>query len=112
MTYQVGQIVYLLDNKDMKIFPARIEEEIVRRRIGEEETNYKVALPNKERSVVDLSDLDVSVFTSPADVRSHMAENALRTIDGLIERARKIATSFDHEPPPRERSPDPVREDE
>lgn len=94
MKYEVGQIVYLLDNSEMKIFPARIEEEIVRRRVGSEAVTYKVTLPNKERTVVDLSDLDVSAFLSPVDLRSHMAENALRTIDGLIERAKRIAEGF------------------
>lgn len=94
MKYEVGQVVYLLDNSEMKIFPARIEEEIVRRRVGSEVITYKVTLPNKERTVVDLSDLDVTVFTSSSEVRSHMAENALRSIDALIDRANKVAAAL------------------
>lgn len=111
MKYEVGQIVYLLDNSEMKIFPARIEEEIVRRRVGSEAVTYKVTLPNKERTVVDLSDLDVTAFLSPVDLRSHMAENALRTIDGLIERAKRIAEGFKDSDPVADRSPAPVREE-
>jgi hypothetical protein len=110
MKHEVGSIVFLLDNREMKVFPARIEEEIVRRRVGSEVVSYKVSLPNKERTVVDLAELDVSVFTSPADLRSHMSENAMRTIDGIIERARNVSRSFDA--PDRGTDPGPVREED
>jgi hypothetical protein len=95
MKHEVGSIVFLLDNGEMKVFPARVEEEIVRRRVGSEEVSYKVTLPTKERTVVDLSELDVSVFTSAIELRSHMAENAMRTIDSIIERAQNVSRAFD-----------------
>ena len=95
MNHKVGQIIFLLDNSEMKIFPARIEEEIVRRTVGSEEISHKVLLPDKARSVVSLSDLDVSVFTSLTDLRHHMIENATRTIDRLIERSKIISQSLE-----------------
>jgi hypothetical protein len=112
MKYEVGQVVFLLDNGEMKIFPARIEEEIVRRKVGSEDVTYKIALPNRERTVVDLSDLDVTVFTSPSELRSHMAENALRTIDGLIERAAKVASALRHPTASSSDDIDPVQSEE
>jgi len=112
MKYEVGQVVFLLDNGEMKIFPARIEEEIVRRKIGSEDITYKIALPNRERTVVDLSDLDVTVFTSPSDLRSHMSENALRTIDGLIARAARAATALQQPATPAGEDVVPVQSDE
>ena len=86
MTHKVGQVVYLLDNTEMKIFPARIEEEIIKRKLGSEEVTYKVLLPDKAQTVVDLGDLDVAIFTSVNELRDHMIGNAVRTIDKFVER--------------------------
>lgn len=94
MKYKVGQIVYLLDNSEMKIFPARVEEEIVRRKIGSEEISYKILLPGKSHTIADLSDLDVVVFESASGVRDHMVSNAIKTIDRIVEKAETIARSM------------------
>lgn len=94
MKYEVGQIIYLLNNQEMKIFPARVEEEVIRRRVGSEVFTYKVALPTKTRDVVDLSDLDVTVYTSASDLRDHMVSNAVKTIDSLLDRASRVAKSL------------------
>ena len=95
MTHKVGQVVYLLDNSEMKIFPARIEEEIIKRKLGSEDVSYKVLLPDKAQTVVDLGDLDVAVFTSIAELRDHMVGNAVRTIDKFIERAKRVSESLE-----------------
>ena len=108
MRHEVGQIIYLLSNNEMKIFPARVEEEIIRRRVGAESTTYRVSLPNKSRDVVDLADLDVTVFVTPADLRSHMVENAIKTIDSLVERSIKFSKAFEDA----RQEPEHVREDE
>ena len=90
MRYEVGQTVYLLSNKEMKIFPVQIAEETIRRRIEGEVTSYKVLLPTKTRDVVDLAELDAQVFVNPGDIRSHMIENTIKMIDGMLERAVKL----------------------
>ena len=90
MKYEVGQIVYLLSNKEMKIFPVQISEETIRRRIDGEAVTYKAVLPTKTRDVVDLSELDARIFVSPGEIRTHMVENTIKMIDGLLERAVKV----------------------
>jgi hypothetical protein len=100
MKYQVGQIVYLLSNSDMKIFPVQIIEEITRKRIGGEEVTYKIVLPNKSRTISDLESVDATPFTSPGELRSHMIENAIRMIDTMIDRANRLSTQmFENEQP-------------
>lgn len=111
MKYEVGQIVYLLNNQEMKIFPARIEEEVVRRRVGSEVFTYKVALPTKTRDVVDLSDLDVTVYVTAGALRDHMVSNAVKTIDSLLDRATRIAKSLAEEPPAASRVQEQVEGD-
>jgi hypothetical protein len=108
MKYEVGQIIYLLSNNEMKIFPARVEEEIVRKRVGSEEVSYKVALPTKDRNTVSLSDIDASVFTTVQDIRTHMIENAIKTIDTMIEKASRMSRALNEEAASR----DPVRDDQ
>ena len=94
MKYNVGQVIYLLNNNEMRIFPARVEEEIVRRRASGEETQYKIMLPTKARDIVDLSEIDATVFVLESDLRNHMIENAIKTIDTLIDRANKASRAF------------------
>ena len=101
MKYQVGQIVYLLSNKEMKIFPVQVAEEIIRRRLDGEVTMYKVLLPTKTRDIVDLAELDAQVFVNPGDIRGHMIENTVKMIDGMLERAVRLgSTSFARDEPP------------
>jgi hypothetical protein len=107
MKYNVGQVVYLLNNKEMRIFPARIEEEIIRRKASGEEVQYKIMLPTKSRDVVDLGELDATVFVLESDLRNHMIENAIKTIDSMIDRANRSGRIFSAVSP----EPDHVRDE-
>lgn len=109
MKYEVGQIIYLLLNSEMKIVPVRVEEEIIRRRAGSEVTNYKVILPMKDRHVVDLAELDATPFVSPADLRNHMIENAVKTVDAMIEKAARMSRGLTSTTP--EHELEPVRDE-
>lgn len=95
MKYNVGQVVYLLNNKEMRIFPARIEEEIIRRKASGEEVQYKIMLPTKSRDIIDLSELNATVFVLESDLRNHMIENAIKTIDSMIDRANRSSRVFE-----------------
>jgi len=98
MTFEVGQILYLLLNEEMKIIPVRVVEQVVRRRFNEPpDTSYVVQLPNKTRSSANLNDLDATHFTSLDELRNHMIKNAVETIDNMLIRARSTAEgNFTH----------------
>jgi hypothetical protein len=108
MKYEVGQILYLLHNTEMKIFPVRVAEEIIRRRVGAEEVTYKVILPTKRREMVDLNELDVTAYTTTDALRQHMVENAIKTVNLLIDRASRVASDLNRQP--EEPEPEPVRD--
>ena len=110
MKYEVGQILYLLHNTEMKIFPVRVAEEIIRRRVGTEEVTYKVVLPTKRRELVDLNDLDATAYTTTDALRQHMVENAIKTVNMLVERATRVANELNRQPV--ETEPEPVRSEE
>lgn len=94
MRYKVGQIVYLFNQSEMKIFPARIEEETIRRKLGSEEVSYKALLPGKSQTVIDLDELDVEIFETISSVRDHMVSNAIKTIDRIVEKAESVSRSM------------------
>ena len=80
MKYRVGQTV-------------RIIEEITRKTLEGEVISYTGMLPDKERTQVDLKDLESDVYTSHEDVRQTMIENATHVIDSIISEAVGINNS-------------------
>ena len=89
MLYEVGQIVFLLVRDELKIIPARVIEQVVRKRFNEDtDTSYIVELPNRDRTTMNLNEVDADVFTNINELRNHMVENAIGTIDKLLANAK------------------------
>jgi len=91
MKFNVGQILYLLPKKNIKIIPSQVVEEIVKRKISGEEVTYMVMLPDEDRSIIDITKLDVDVFTDAASIRTHMVENAIKSIDDMLDTSVEIS---------------------
>ena len=100
MNYKVGQTLYLLSKKEVKIFPALVIEEIRRRTIDKEMISYIIRLPNKDNSEVLLEEIKADVFTSLADVESQMVKNAHEQIKIFLKMAKdmesKLNASFEN----------------
>ena len=64
MDINVGQVVFLLSNKEARVFPALVTEQIDKKTMVGREKHYVVKLPNKEMSEVPLSKIDAQVFKS------------------------------------------------
>jgi len=94
MNYTVGQIVYLLSRKDVKVFPARVIEEIKRKTVDQEIISYIVQLPNQDKSEVLLEEVSADVFTSIEDVEKQMIENAHSQIKIFLQGARNLESLF------------------
>ena len=90
MNYAVGQIVYLLSRRDVKVFPARVIEEIKRKTVNEEMTSYIVQLPNQDKTEVLLEEVSADIFTSIEDVEKQMIENAHSQIKIFLQGAKKL----------------------
>ena len=53
--FEVGHIIYLLDNNEMKIIPVQVIEQVVKRKFNEDsETSYVVRLPRKTLTTLNL----------------------------------------------------------
>ena len=94
MSYTVGQIVYLLSKKDVKVFPAQIIEEIKRKTISEEMISYIVKLPDKDGTEVLIDEITAEVFTSIEDLEKKMLDNASRQIRSFLDNAKKLESVF------------------
>ena len=84
MSYSVGQVVYLLSKKARKVFPCQVVEEICRKTIESEEISYMVKLPNTSASVINLNDIEASIFVSPDELKAYMVDNAIRSIEEIV----------------------------
>jgi|18_taG_2_1085343.scaffolds.fasta_scaffold32521_3 hypothetical protein len=94
MNFSVGQVVYLLTRKDPKVYPALICEEIKKRSLSGESTDYMVRLPTDDSQEIELDKLDAQIFTSLSQARDHMISRATEQIDLILERAKSISEVF------------------
>jgi len=92
----VGQIVYLLSNKDIKVYPAQVVEEINRKTLSGSETSYVIKLPDKNKSEVHISKIDAEIFTSAEELEEAMINNAKNKIRSLLDAARELESMFDN----------------
>ena len=93
--FEVGQIIYLLDNNEMKIIPVQVIEQVVRRRFNEDsETNYIVRLPKKTLTTMGLHEIDATVYTDLNELREFMVNNATQSIDGMLSRSKTLAQTY------------------
>ena len=92
--YEVGQIVYLLVKGEMKVIPTRVVEAITRRTLEGVATTYMVQLPDKSRSIMDLSELDAEPYNDLNRVREIMLERLAASVESTIKRSEALARSL------------------
>ena len=93
MRYDVGQVVFLLSKKDMKVFPAQVVEEIISKKLDGENITYMAKLPNKDRTEVSLSEVSADVFRDAGSLKRLRVVTLLgllRLIWGTVLRQRLI----------------------
>jgi len=95
MSYKVGQVLYLLINEEMKIIPAQVVEVVIRHRFNEDvATSYNLLLPGKANKIINLDEINASVFTEVDELRNFMLQNATSSIDKMIARAAQHAENY------------------
>lgn len=93
--YEVGQVVYLLRQKTLKIIPAVVVEEIVRKTLIGSSTQYVIKYPDDEKGL--LNEVSEDVFCDIDSLRAFMLENTRKSVDQLINNALKLkAESFEN----------------
>ena len=85
--YNVGQIVYLLSHKSLKIIPALVVEEITRKTVNDMSTQHIVQLPDDKKTCILVDELDAMLFNDVEELRQFMFDNSRKSINALIDRA-------------------------
>ena len=96
--YEVGQIIYLLVKGEMKVIPVRVVEAVTRKRLSGSETTYMVQLPDKERTIIDLTELEAETYNELERVREAMMERVTASIDSTIKRTEALARALSSSP--------------
>lgn len=85
--YKVGQVVYLLSPKTLKIMPALIVEEITRKTVKATQTQFVLELPDKKGTRTVMSEVSAKVFNDIGILRTFMIDNTRKSVEQLIENA-------------------------
>jgi hypothetical protein len=88
--YRVGQILYVVMNKQTKVFPCQIVEELTKKTLSGNSVVYRVAI-GKTSEPRDLSDIDGEVFDDPEVVKKTLTSRAQRMIEKMVAAATKAA---------------------
>lgn len=90
--YEVGDIVYIISNKQRQVIPAKVVEQVTRRTLNGEQVSYKIQLPGdpNQTRIVDLAGVDGSVHSSIEEVRDLLYKHAISAIDSVIETANNM----------------------
>lgn len=93
MKYNIGQVLYVLLNKETKICPVQVVEEITKKTLDGESTMYIVRF-GKKNDTVNLADLDGQVFESIEVLRSTLHDRITRTVSTVIDSTLKRAQEW------------------
>lgn len=91
--FRVGQILYVVLNKQTKVFPCQVVEEVTKKTLTGNSVVYRVAI-GKNAEARDLNDIDGEVFTEPETVRTELVARATRMITKMVAAAQKAASEW------------------
>lgn len=97
MSYRIGQVLYVLLNRETKICPVQVVEEIIKKTLSGETTTY-VVKAGKNSELVSLSDIDGQVFESIETLRKVLHDKVIKTVDNIILTTTKKAAEWYHQP--------------
>ena len=89
--YEVGQILYITNSKNMNVIPIQVVEEVIRTTLNGKEKTYIVKFPNKQETLADISDINTQIFLSTQEIEDYMISNTKNAIKKMIEKAKLTA---------------------
>jgi type I restriction-modification system DNA methylase subunit len=89
--YEIGQIIFLLSNDDMRLCPVRVIEETLIKSMKGETKRYVVEYEDQEGkgTLLNLPSKNYVEFSSLDEARNYMIVNATSAIDKICESAEK-----------------------
>ena len=93
MTYDVGDIIYMLSKKNHKIVPARVDSVTTVKKSSGVEVSHELIVPGHTESAITLEKLDVEVFSDTKQLQQHMFEMLTKEVEKQIHDALRIVNS-------------------
>ena len=101
MTYDVGDIIYMLSKKNHKIVPARVDSVTTIKKSTGVEVSHELIVPGHPDTTLTLEKLDVEVFSDTTQLQQHMLEMLTQEVQNQIHDAQRIVNStWSTEPEP------------
>jgi len=94
MTYRVGQVLFVVLNKKMQVFPMMIVEEIVKRTMHGEDVNYVLQGGSDASTTILLNQVDGEIFESADEAKYVLTSRATAQIEKLVDSAVSRATEW------------------
>jgi hypothetical protein len=88
--YEVGQILYLTNEKSFKIIPIQVVEEVTRTTIDGTFKTYHIQFPDKKGTIVDIADIKFNCFKTELEVKEYLMNNTRIAIDKLLATANEL----------------------
>lgn len=92
MSYDVGQVLYIISSSTKRVIPVQVSERIVKQTLNGDTTSYIVVVPGKSQGI-DLAKIKGNIFTDLSIVRQTMIANATGVIDKMVGEAEGLAAS-------------------
>lgn len=87
MKHTVGQIIYVVLNKEMRVYPMQVIEEITKKTLEGDVVSYTVRGGTDPKAVLLITDIDGEIFDSANKAKSVLVERATESIARLIDAA-------------------------
>lgn len=94
MTYRVGQVLFVVLNKKMQVFPMMIVEEIVKRTMHGEDVNYVLQGGSDTSTTILLNQVDGEIFESADEAKYVLTSRATAQIEKLVDSAVSRASEW------------------
>ena len=84
MSFFVGQILFVVLNKKSQVYPMLVVEEITKKTLQGEDTNYVLQGGADSSSTVLLTQVDGEIFESAEEARNSLVAKATEQIDRIV----------------------------
>jgi hypothetical protein len=94
MNYQVGQVIYVLLNKEATVYPMLVVEEITKKTLEGEVNLYMVRAGADPEKVLAIGEIDGEVFDSADRAKAILLERVTDTINARVGEAVEKAKEW------------------
>jgi hypothetical protein len=94
MSYHVGQVLFVILNKKTQVYPMMVVEELIKKTMQGEETNYILQGGQDVSTTILLNHIDGEIFESSDEAKYTLINRATTQIEKIIDNAVEKAIAW------------------